>query len=445
VDFEKPTPAGRQALTDRRDLPLDAAHASNRTANLILLGAMWLLGVTATQGRWIDHRFGSLRITLTLGLIFGALGWWRGVTHPVLRSYLRWAVPWFVIGLLSVLMAPPRSIFADTTGHTFDESIARLLWFLLIPGIAVVLQNKDQFRALVRGLISGAAIFLLDALYRAMQGQSALNRLNELLQTHRGIVGLTVVWVVPIVLTASFVRMRWLTRYLYVAGTVYWLFASDGRAPILALGVVPLAFFMLKPSKSGKPAGPRFAATAAAVFLIFFLASNVTISWAPALSRLSQVQGGNRTDSDEIRILLLKKAYTLTWKHPFTGVGFGRFAGTYDPIIDHARNEHVRDEALKLRAHNVYVETFAATGFLGGLLFIGTVLSPLALAIKYCWDRDLRAIAAGYCAIVFTMFFSADFAAVLYMAMAVLLAATVRVARMGPPPLVAPAEEPATV
>jgi O-antigen ligase len=140
---------------------------------------------------------------------------------------------------------------------------------------------------------------------------------------------------------------------------------------------------------------------------------------------LAQAQSGNRTDSDEIRILLLKKAYALTWKHPLTGVGMGKVGGAYDPVIEHARNEHVRTDSLELPTHNIYVEMFAATGVLGGLLFLGIVTAPLALAIRYCANYQLRLIAAGFCAVIFTMFFSAFFEAILFMSSAVMLAATV--------------------
>jgi O-antigen ligase len=409
----------------------DIDHPSTRTGDRVLAALAWLLGASSVLGRFLDSKFGGLHLSLALGVLFGTFGWWQGVNHPILRRYLRWAVPFVTIGVIGLLASDVRDQYAVPIKFSFDESGAKLLWFMLVPGIAVLLQNRRLFRALFKGLVFGASVYLLVALQRAMQGQPALNRSEELLQTHRNIVDMIVVGVVPAVLSSSFLGWRKLTRYAYVAGTIAWLISSSGRAGMLALILCPLVLFMLTPSKSGKPVGPRIAVAAALGFLMFNVLSNVTISWLPAASRLSQSTQGDRTDSDEIRILLLKKAYTQAWKHPAFGIGIGGYTGSYDPVVEKARNDHVRQQALALQAHNTYVETLASTGFVGVLLFIGMLIAPLAAAMKYVQDRDMRAIAAGYCVVLFVITFHTSLDTRLFIPMAMTLAMAVRCATAG--------------
>ncbi len=401
-------------------------HPSTRVGDRLMVAAAWMLGVTTTLARFFDSKFGQLHIGLALAILFGVFGWWQGVTHPIVRKYVRWAVPFVVIGVIGLIASDVRDEFGQRIHASFEESSAQLIWFLLIPGIAVLVQNPRLFRALFKGIAFGAIFYLLAALQRAMQGHPALTPSEELLKTHRNIVDMIVVSVVPAALAGSFLGWRKLTRYAYVGGTIAWLISSRGRAGMLALILCPVVLFMLTPGKSGKPVGPRIAVAAAVAFLMFNVLSNVTISWLPAASRLSQSTKGDRTDSDEIRILLLKKAYTQGLKHPAFGIGIGNYPGSYDPIVERARNDHVRQQTLELQAHNTYVEMFASTGVLGIILFFGMLLAPLAAVMKYMKNPDIRSITAGYCIVLFLITFHTSLDARLFLPMALTLAMAVR-------------------
>jgi O-antigen ligase len=393
--------------------------------------AAWLLGFTTNLGLYLDNSFGKLRLSLSLAVMFGVLGWWRGVYHPILRSYLRWAFPFALIGLVSLAAAHPISLLSlPVKPGTNGIQAVKLLWLLLIPGIVVVMQNRRLSTALVRGLISGAVAFLLVALERAMQGLPALtgNHHEFMLHTHRNVIDTIVVSIVPIVLFAPFVRLRRSVRYAYVGGTIAWLISSHGRTGLLAMILFPLVYLMLKPSGDGKPIGARIAVAAALGFLFFNVLSNVSISWIPATSRLSEATAGTRSDSDEIRILLLKKSLILTEKHPLFGVGLGHFVGAYDPVLEQAPNDNDREQALELPAHNTYLETMASTGVLGAIFFVGTLLAPLAAAVRYSADRAVRATTASYCLTLFAITFHPLLDTFLFVAITVALIYVVQAA-----------------
>jgi O-antigen ligase len=419
---------GRGAPNSRIDRPEASHHFSARTAERATVVVAFILGFDAALGRYVDQKFGQLPIALAIAVAFALYGWWKGADQPIVRRYLRWATPFFIFALLSLAADGGRSQFSLSVPVNYAQEVVTLTWFVLIAGVAVTLQNARLFRAFVYGLIAAGAVYLLAAFSRIARGEPALNNVTELLHLHRNIVDTFLLSLVPIVLTASFVRLPKAVRYAYLAGSMTWLLTSRGRTGLLGLCLVPILLFALKPSRSGKPVGPRVFAAAAIGLLGFNFFSTTNVSWIPAAGRISQAEGGTKSDSDEIRILLLKKSWALTKKHPVFGVGLGRFEGAYDPVVETARDDFVREQALLLQNHNTYMEVLASVGVPGLLLFLGMLLGPLAAALSYCDDKDVRAVATSYTVVLFCISFHTIITPILFAPMILLLTVTMKAA-----------------
>ena len=316
-------------------------HPSITSGERIFMWAAFLLGFAAGLGRQLDFSFGELRIALAMATVFGVYGWWTGLKDPILRHYVRFAVPFVAIGAISFLGTSASDEFQLPLGIGFGEQAAKLLWFLAIAGVAVTLQNPRLLRATFYGLITAAVIYLLSALQRVVGHHPALNDDDLLLHTHRNIVDTFLVSLVPIVLTAPFLKMRMVWRLALVGGTVIWIINSHGRTGALALGLCPILLYVLRMPKNGGSLVPRVLAGAAVGFVLFNVLSTHHISWLPAATRITEAKNGTQSESDEIRTILLKKAYSLTEKHPVLGIGIGRFPGSYDPVVEEATTAHV--------------------------------------------------------------------------------------------------------
>lgn len=404
-------------------------HYSIDSGERLFQVAAFILGVSAGLGRYFEESIGVPRLAIATATLFGVYGWWTGLRDPVLRRYLKFAVPFAAIGLISFFGTRAPTQFDLPFAAPFAEQGVKLLWFVLIAGIAATLQNPRLLRALFAGLITAGTIYLLAALQRAMGGLPALNKQDSLLTQHRNVVDTFLVGLVPIVLTAPFLKMRIGWRIAFVVGTVAWIISSSGRTGALALGLCPILLFVLRPPKSGASLVPRVLAGAAVAFLLFNVLSTQNISWLPAANRITQARGGVVNESDEIRELLLRKAFALTADHPFLGIGIGRFPGAYDPVVEEATTSNVRSEAIRLQAHNTYIETMASTGITGLFFFMGLILVPLIAALRFCKDRDVRAVTVSFCLVLFCISFHTMYDAIFFVPLAIILTMAVRAER----------------
>jgi len=123
--------------------------------------------------------------------------------------------------------------------------------------------------------------------------------------------------------------------------------------------------------------------------LILFAGINFVVAYTPWLSGpgAHAPAPGERWISDEgrlgvqIRIYLLKEAWSMFAGHPVLGVGFGEFAWN---LIDHGAGFDGRNPAMAIHAHNALLGLLAETGLLGALC----VVVPLALWLRaFPWSR----------------------------------------------------------
>ena len=88
----------------------------------------------------------------------------------------------------------------------------------------------------------------------------------------------------------------------------------------------------------------------------------------------------------QIRVYLLKEAWTMFATHPVLGVGFGEFASN---LLEHGSSFDGRNPTMAIHAHNVLLGLLAETGLLGTLC----VAVPLVLWLRAVpWSKpDLDA------------------------------------------------------
>lgn len=385
-------------LRERTDEGVNIQHPSEESASGFLGFAAFVIGVSVLPGRAIPIEVFGLSPVFLIGFAFAALGWWTGVTEPIFRRYLHWATAFAAVAVLSLVVN-------DIGG--LARSGLDILWFLLIPGTAALLQQPRLFRSMWLGLLTGSGLMLLVVVLRVAAGLPAADGVGtHLLGVNRNAVDMCVVWLLPAVAISRTLRVSVFVRWGYIFAAILWLVSSKGRTGLIGLGLAPLLVFALTPPKGG---GSRFARAAVIVAvggLIFTSMGAVRVSWLPALTRIERVENeASRSQSDEIRILLGKKAQAIGAKHPVTGVGFGQFEGQYDPILDTAKTRHIREKAAVLPSHNTYLDALATTGYGGFLLFIGLLGTTIAAGIRRSRDPDVRAMTAGLVIISFAIAF----------------------------------------
>src|SRR5712691_10298147 len=127
--------------------------------------------------------------------------------------------------------------------------------------------------------------------------------------------------------------------------------------------------------------------------LVLFVGLNFVVaysSWFPRTSAQMLTLGERwvqTVSSDQaelgvqIRVHLLKEAWTLFTAHPVLGVGFGEFAWN---LLEHGASFDGRNPAMAIHAHNALLELLAETGLLGTLC----VVVPLALWLRaFPWSK----------------------------------------------------------
>lgn len=408
-------------LRERTDDGTNVQHPSEESASGFLGFAAFVTGMSMLFDRLVPIDVGGISPTFLLTFAFAALGWWSGVTEPIFRRYLRFASLFVLVGILSLVV----------NGGLAVAPVADLLWFTGVAGMATLLQQPRLSRAMLRGFLVMASFLLLVVVLRLAAGLPAADGLGtHLLGLNRNAVDLCVVWLIPVVAVSKTFRLPMWGRWAFLAASVVWLVSSKGRTGLISLVLAPLLLFALKPPRAGGSRVPRLFVVVAAALLVSVGVGTVKVPWLPALNRIERVENEqSRSQSDEIRLLLNKKAEALGRKHPVVGVGFGQFEGQYDPILDTAKTRHIREKALVLPAHNTYLDAFATTGVTGFLLFIGTLAVPLIAGIRRSDDPDVRAITAGYAIALFGITFHTVYGTLIYLPAALLLAAVARAER----------------
>lgn len=393
-------------------------HESVEAEDTLVAAGVMLLGMSVALDRFLPVTFGPFTPTFMLMVGLATMGYWNGITDAVVRSFRGWALAFSAFAVIT--LAASGSI------NSLKGSAGILVWFLAVPGLAMVCTDRRRFRALLLGLIIGATVLLIAVVSRFVRGVTLLDAAHpQLLGLNRNAIDLSIVWLIPPMLWSKTFGAPKLARWIFLAASVLWLTQSKGRTGLVALLLVPLVYALLKKS-TGVSRGARVVTVGAVGALLYVGLTTISIPGIPATQRISQYETTKRTAADDIRTLLNEKSISLTKRHPWTGVGFHRYEGQYDPVVDKARTEHIREDTLTLPAHNTYYEILATTGVPGFLLFMGMLLTPLIAGIRLAGNRDVQAVTAGYVIVLFCVYFHTSYSSIIALPLTLALAAIAR-------------------
>jgi hypothetical protein len=401
-------------LADRRSPEPETGHPLR---HLALLAGLFLLGASAPLRQLASPAVGGVTVALMVAVATAFVGWGAAPLHDTIRSYMTWAVPFGVLVVIG-WVAAWRVESLSAAGFV-------VLWLaVLVPGLANLCRDRAYRTALLRGFAAGTGVFMVVALSRLLSGRPALDVVGgavvpQFLDINRNAVDLVVLVCLPLLLAP---RILGLPRWARVVGILLglnWLLTSGGRTALVGLLLVPCLLYAFAP-RGLRPAA-RFAAAVGVLFLVGVLAVGAVASQLPASDRLAQLQGGDISASDEIRVLLLRKAWAFGWDSPVVGIGIGNFEGRYHPLVEQATRIDIRDGAISKPAHNTYLEVFAAMGFPGVVAFFGMLAVPLLAFRRRRRVADSMYFLSSYFLLLFGIAFHSSLGTFLYLPLAALL------------------------
>lgn len=173
--------------------------------------------------------------------------------------------------------------------------------------------------------------------------------------------------------------------------------ASGSRKSFVVIGPMLLSWFYFSYRKEffKKP----HVALAAMLLLIGFGAfalyqARDTVLFERLVSFKETLQGGGSEGSTLSRITMIKEGIQMTLSHPLLGIGVNHF-----PIYS----------STEKYAHNNYVEIFATTGMLGGILFhmiyLKIILRLIRLSRLSLSHNQRELLTLGKCFMIMLLFF----------------------------------------
>jgi hypothetical protein len=300
------------------------------------------------------------RWPLSLGVagLLAVVGW-RGITAtPSLKRYLGWA-----LGLCAWLAVSSVAAWARLPLY---RGRILILWLgLVVPGLSSLLRDRGRRDVFVGGLAVGGSVYGLVAVYRLVQGLPVFD-INAaypdrfMLGQNRNIPAAVALMVLPLLLSGALPRPLRALRWPLAGLSFTWIVFSKSRLVLLGLVLVALVYVLMQPGGAGKMRRLYVALVAAIIILV-----GIQEVGGQARVSINRVSAGFSDDgsSNEIRRLLIRKAWHLAIENPVFGIGLGRFAGAYDPVIDEGSTESVRRQVGHSYDHNGYAGLMAEAGF----------------------------------------------------------------------------------
>ena len=394
-------------------------------AQILLSIAFAYLGFDAAYPKIVSYEAGGVSIALALGLALAVLGWARRPRIGGLKSYVPWAA---ALGFWAVLSAVGAWRPSSVRG-----AVATAVWIVVIvPGLASLLRDRKNLNALLFGWTAAASVFVVVGGVRLLRGQPVLDviqldvtkRLEQgvILGVDRNAVNVHLLFIVPFLLAAVGPRPLRIVRWPLLGLSVLWLVYSGGRSGLAGLAVMALLFGMFQPGTS-----KRIRLVLAALFtgvLLFTFIQSAGGRASTSTERFTDLVRGKRSDGDEVRKLLLLKAWNLALEQPFFGIGFDRFETTYHPVVETASNSRVRKIVDLLTEHNTYAQVMGEMGFVGLFFFVGMFWSLLRLGLRNRGDPVTRTATCGFAVVAFVVFFQSALGVTIFYPMAVVLGAS---------------------
>ncbi len=386
----------RATIHSDNRLPRSQESPRSVINGLAALGLAYV-GFSAFMGRWRFEQ-GPLSLYLLVAATLATLGWLRMSSWPALGRYLRYALAlsvWLVIS----------SIAAWRTSALYWAATESVWLLILIPGIANLVRNRTNRKALFVGMAAAALTFAFTGLGRIAAGREIFDEpvsRGLILGLKRSLTNPRLLFVIPFFVANDprvTPKLRWLAAGVGTAGVV----ASGGRAGVATLPVVALTFALLKPGITGKLRGLVVSALVGALLLFGITEFGGQASLGQ--DRLLSFIRGERTNSDEFREAQLERAWHIGTRHLAFGAGYNGLSGIDDPAFNEIRLPGLRRNAKEGGVHNTFAQVFAEFGLPGLILFLFFLASLIRAGIAERRRGEIRAGTAGLVAIVLSMLF----------------------------------------
>lgn len=396
----------RPARTEGPARPRDTS-----TTAIALL--VFVVGLATALPLRTRQTIAGYELTLVVASIPALIGW--------LRS--RWLPKGFVPVAGFLAFWSIVSAVAVWEYISLRRAVFFAIWLLVIvPGLSSLLGVPRLRNAFLTGFAGGVTLCVFIAATRLARGVSVFDQdigtENFLFGVNRNAVNVRVVILVPVLLAGIGPRYLNRLRWPILALCVLWMFSSGGRAGLLGLVFVLLVYGLLQPGAA------RRLRMAYVLFLVALLISVLFAEFGAesrTLDRLTATLRGERTETDDTRSLLLKKANSLTADNPIFGVGYGKFRETHADVVETADTRRERDLASTLQAHNTYAEFMADLGLPGGTAFVALVLLMVGYGITGRHHLETRAWLCSFAGLMLLMLFATLRDASLYCTMAVVM------------------------
>jgi len=346
---------------DVRSVPSDSTP-------LFVLVAFFYIAFSNTSGYGdvsVAGFSGAFLFTVGVGII----GLHRSRGYRAVRQYAVLASPLAAWAFVSAIAA--------WKSQTLRQSLGFVVWLIAIPGLAVFLRSRKTRVAFLLGFFVSVVHYGVVVLSRIAQSHDVLDpSLRTVAGANRDAIGLLFVFAIPFI--AAGTRRGWL-RAGGVVLAILVLAATGGRASVVGaiLGVIVAAFV-----GRGHRRWFRLAYLAIAFACVLLLAPSVLSAGGFTIQRFNSLFDTQPTTDTDLRILLLKKAVSITSQHPAFGVGLNNFEGAYTTVGESATYGFNAQRVQTYQAHNTYAEAFASFGIPGGVLYLLLTIGIVVLGVR---------------------------------------------------------------
>lgn len=374
----------------------------------------------------LPRYFEAPRVGVSLSLVLAgglaAYGWLtRSGRFVAIGPYLLAAS---AFGAWSVIAAAAAW---DTEALT--DSVAIAVWFaFIVGGLAQLLRSQLYRNVVIAAFVASAVTYGVVVLSREIRGMSVLDAFTEdrvvglILGRNRNLVSMGAMVALPFLAENVGPRLLRVLRWPLFAVALASVLYGGGRSGLLGLATLAIAYALLRRAPGQRL--NRLALLGILGALGILLTQSIGGSVATSTDRLLGYIGGEKEHSDDVRELMIRKAWHLGMDHPAFGIGYGNFETTYHPVIEEAPNLSVYRDAQRFTPHSTYARALAEMGIPGAVAFLALVASVVLIAVRRSRDREARAAVVGWIGLAAMMGFDAVLGGqMIYLAVALVLGA----------------------
>jgi O-antigen ligase len=280
-----------------------------------------------------------------------------------------------------LLLCGISPFFAINVGEAVTNFIRILVVFSIVLNLTILFYNKLNL-VYSTVLIVGFALFFQasQGLYGLFESKTILDGLSSL----RGNTGNINIFSASIAIKIPFVilgiinfknyKKGFLILVLILASTTLLLTGTRSTMLSLLLEIIVFTFFYFKINSFKKSSFIAILLVIIPIIVSVFTANQILKArevkdqrYESVTNRLQQIQVTNVTDASEtMRLFFWKNTVEITKKHPVFGIGLGNYKVESIPY----EKEFLNDDMLSVHPHNDFLEIFAETGIVNGIVYL---------------------------------------------------------------------------